>query len=400
MNTHFGRLGLGSLVCLAISLSLTACSGASGDGVTASPEANAGPAVPGTNLPGATDDGVASDGKDITSEAGKPRINEFRFFGRPEGFPTYKAHLVSSLSHLFQKITVENPTSKEALVEVKGALQGFTKGEGSVTLTLAPGEKRDLTLDPTLDYEALDKVSSPVPAAFTVSLTFDGKVVSSGSSATKVLPKNTVFWSQAGKTGFDATEISVTVAALTTPHDARQAVDTLLKEAATRSQFGSMLGYQYQGQLPADKHVAGAMDQLGAIYATLQERGMNYTSVGTAFFSGAQNVRYPAESLAIDSANCIDGALVFAAAAEALGMHPIVVVVPGHALLVVRAGEKGTPAYESLVPIETTVVSSKTFQESVNLGLAKIKSTPKDKIITVDIEKLRAAKVTPSPFPM
>ena len=282
---------------------------------------------------------------------------------------------------------------------MRGSLQGFSS-EGSQTLSLAAGEKKDIVLDPTLDLAALDKVSSAAAASFEVKLLVDGKVVSSGSHTTKVLPKNTVFWTRPGEKTLNANEAMVVVGALTTPHDAQGAVDGILRDAASLSAFKSMIGYQYQASVPAAQHSAAARDQVGAIYNALKARGVVYSSVTTDFFASSQYVRFPSESIKALSANCIDGSLVMASAIEAIGMHPLVVFIPGHAFLIVRAGEKGTPAYDTLFGVETTMIGSKTFAEAVTSGSARFTSTPATSRTVIDLEKVRAATLLPSPFPM
>jgi hypothetical protein len=79
-----------------------------------------------------------------------------------------------------------------------------------------------------------------------------------------------------------------------------------------------MIGYQ-------GGTVESAVDQARAVYEGLQARNIVYTNVGGSFFDGAQNVKLPAQSLTTGSANCIDGALVFASAFEAMGMQPVLI---------------------------------------------------------------------------
>jgi hypothetical protein len=89
---------------------------------------------------------------------------------------------------------------------------------------------------------------------------------------------------------------------------------------------------------------------------------MQYVTVTQDFFgAGSQNVKFPVESLATASANCIDGTLVFASALESMGMRPGIVVVPGHAFVALLADQNADPCIVSnWVPMETTMVSSAT----------------------------------------
>ena len=65
-----------------------------------------------------------------------------------------------------------------------------------------------------------------------------------------------------------------------------------------------------------------------------------------------------------------------------------------------RSGKKGTPAYDQLVMLETTVLSSKTATEAITLGVNKYKATPAADRTLVDIQAMRDQGYTPSPFPL
>lgn len=98
--------------------------------------------------------------------------------------------------------------------------------------------------------------------------------------------------------------------------------------------------------------------QSAAIFEELRARGLVYVNLpGTGFFASSQNVRYPVETLATASANCIDGSLVFASAWEALGMEPIIAISfsAGHAFAAVKCWTGST---DCVIPWETTLVGS------------------------------------------
>lgn len=393
-------------VSVSVVLAATGCAGNDGAEVPSTPAA-AGVAAPEvsttptgsaeTPAPAASDVQASTEG--IQTTPGAPKLTSVTVFVRPEGFPTYKAHYLGKLANLFPEIALENPTDKAVKVELRGSLQGFSE-EGSVTLDLAPRESRKGGFNATLDFAKLDKVSAPIGATYSVKLLVDGKVVGAWTRPVQILPKNTVFWSKSGTTGIDVTETGISIAALTTPHDAWGQIDELLQEAASNSRFGAMIGYQYQSSSStADQDLSGALDQVNALFVTLQGRGFNYTNVATDF-SGGQNVRYPAESLRATTGNCIDGSLVFAAALEAIGMSPFVVTVPGHAFMGVHAGRKGTPGYSKVVFLETTMVNDAAFLDAVKAGATRYQTTAADRRQVFELDTLRAQKWSPAPFPM
>ena len=133
--------------------------------------------------------------------------------------------------------------------------------------------------------------------------------------------------------------------------------------------------------------------QVKAIYNALQARGITYSSTTISFPSGAsQKIRYPAASLQEASANCIDGTVLMASALEAIGLQPLIVLVPGHAFLGWRALD-GSTTSEFL---ETTMIGTSTFEDALNQGTTEFNQHQQagDAKI-VDIAKARTLGVTP-----
>jgi len=122
----------------------------------------------------------------------------------------------------------------------------------------------------------------------------------------------------------------------------------------------------YKITAAGDPILTGDIDQMSAIFLALKARGLQYVDVPQDFFLGAQNVRFPVETLATASANCIDGTLVFASALESMGMRAGIVKVPGHAFVAVLVADPITyPSIDPCVvsnwlPIETTMVATDT----------------------------------------
>jgi hypothetical protein len=139
--------------------------------------------------------------------------------------------------------------------------------------------------------------------------------------------------------------------------------------------------------------------QTKAIFQQLRSQGLTYVALtGTGFFATSQNVRYPAESLAQNGANCIDGSLVFASALEAMGMEPILALdmTHGHAFAAVRCWSGSN----CVIPIETTMVGgTKTFDDAVGVAGGNWSAWTSDASLEqIDIAAARAAGVTPAPM--
>jgi hypothetical protein len=138
-----------------------------------------------------------------------------------------------------------------------------------------------------------------------------------------------------------------------------------------------------------------ARDALSAIFLELRARGMRYTNLATSYFVGWQNVRRPAESLAMRTANCIDGTFLFASILESAGMRPYIVLVPGHAFVAVAMGPDPD---DPLMPIETTMVgSAATADEAIWCALGDCPGNRAMPRFDIDVTAARRAGIRPIP---
>lgn len=136
-------------------------------------------------------------------------------------------------------------------------------------------------------------------------------------------------------------------------------------------------------------------DLLTSLFSALRSLGVTYTSVTDTFFDGWQHVRRVSESIQALSANCIDGSLVFASAAELLGVEPMLIFVTGHAYVGIRSA----PGSPIIWPIETTLVgdASTTPPDAYFTALTeRSNDMATDPIYQeVDVAALRQAGITP-----
>ena len=138
-----------------------------------------------------------------------------------------------------------------------------------------------------------------------------------------------------------------------------------------------------------------ARDALVAIFSELRARGITYTHLSNSYFTGWQNIRRPAESLSMRTANCIDGALLFASLLEGAGLHAHLFLVPGHAYVGVRMG----PADDDFVlPIETTLVgSAQTADDAISCALGTCPTDVAEPRYTISVTDARRAGIRPVP---
>jgi hypothetical protein len=79
------------------------------------------------------------------------------------------------------------------------------------------------------------------------------------------------------------------------------------------------------------------------------------------FTSEAERVRLPRETLLLSSANCIDVSVAFASAMENLGIDPVIVIVPGHAL----AGVRLAPDSRQTLYLDLAVLPDGSFGQAI-----------------------------------
>ena len=106
------------------------------------------------------------------------------------------------------------------------------------------------------------------------------------------------------------------------------AVSSLLRKAAERlAAHGHPSGLDgYQSQDPKRAFMLAA-----AVYSAIASMGLHYAEPPASFESRGQKVRRPGTIAAEALATCLDTTLLFAAALEALGLHPVVLMFDGHA---------------------------------------------------------------------
>ena len=184
------------------------------------------------------------------------------------------------------------------------------------------------------------------------------------------------------------------IAAWVTPHD--PLVEQVLSRAKENMPGRRLPGYEDW------KNAAGQTNstylQAKAIYDALYRMGVSYVKSSLTFGNNtdvSERVRLPRETLSRTSANCIDGAVVYAAAFENLGMDPVIVLVPGHAYVGVRESQRS----QNYLYIETSLTGRASFESSVLSASRGMSKAPADKVLRVGIAQARARGIYPMPLP-
>ncbi|MEZ6119001.1 MAG: hypothetical protein R3C28_20865 [Pirellulaceae bacterium] len=125
---------------------------------------------------------------------------------------------------------------------------------------------------------------------------------------------------------------------------------------------------------------------LNTMWATLQMNHLSYqTSPGLSvndYFG--QHVKYGRDVLRNRAGTCIDLAILWASAAESVGLKPYIAIIPGHAFPIIELPNGNQ------LPIEATMIGTGTLEEAVQTGFETLKKAQeKGMIMIVDIDDLK-----------
>ena len=167
-------------------------------------------------------------------------------------------------------------------------------------------------------------------------------------------------------------------------------IDAFLKQVLQSTYLSGFVGYQ-QGD-------SGIVAQVSACFNTLRDKGIKYSSITSTSNSNSnimsQYIRFSDEVLNNTQANCADGTVFFCSVLKKIGIHAVMVFVPGHVYL----GYYTDNAKTKLNLLETTMVgTTASFSEAsdyqidaFNLNLSKFNNTDFfDGYFIIDVDKAR-----------
>lgn len=206
-------------------------------------------------------------------------------------------------------------------------------------------EAGEQTILPTIPWKfaALRKLEQPTPASFAFSVNGKKKYKNVPLRALNDCPAYFVH-----DNGLTGTDLSYMFAAYV--NEDSPLVNEVLQAALNTGAVNSFSGYQGGEQ--------EIINQLFALWYTLQLRHVRYSSITSN--SGAderifsQRVRFMNEVAEFQQANCVDGTVFFASLLRAVGIHPVLVLVPGHMYL----GYYTSPERTEINVLETTMIGS------------------------------------------
>jgi hypothetical protein len=178
----------------------------------------------------------------------------------------------------------------------------------------------------------------------------------------RILPIDTFVFARRDKASPNLIDWSWMIAAWVSKN---QAVLHPIIQKARELNGGETRGYAVSGDVPA-----AVRAQAEALYEALrQNTKITYDDSATVFHlegnDYAQRVRLPYRSLRDESANCLDGSVLFASLLATIGLHPIILLLPRHAIVGWKQEDSETSDTDFL---ETTSLAKKKFAEANQEG--------------------------------
>ena len=269
-------------------------------------------------------------------------------------------HLYGSVLDDFARIHLVNATGDSATIQVETGIEGYS-ATASSTVVVAPGEKVTIRQNPRLNTRSVQELNSRRPGNFFIRATQlkDGEdeVLLNDTVEITVFSRRDFIWVG----GFPPEDEFKLYAAWVTPND--PAVEELLRRAADYT-ASDIVTSGYGGVMNDEEGTV--WDRLQAIWKAQEEYGIIYVSTMVTFSEGYnQRIRTPYDVLDQKSGNCIETTLLYASAAEALGLESAIILIPGHAYIAVRTDQTNAQYYF----IETTLIGRASFEDAVAAGL-------------------------------
>jgi hypothetical protein len=257
----------------------------------------------------------------------------------------------------FVTVTLHNKGAVPAKVVVRSEIVGYTN-PAIDTVDVPAGETLEVGQNPLLIPTVIDDLNVEKPAQVHVQVAAleegDEKTVLDETAETTVLARRDYPMSIKG---FSQSEAFDFFAAMVTPND--PSVEALIRKAADYTQSGIMWSGYGTDVNDAD---GGVWDRLQALWQAENDYDLTYISTWVSFAPGAvQRIRLPSEVLDQRSGNCIELAMLYTAAAEALDMEAAIILIPGHAFMGVRTDQENAKYYF----IETTMIGRSSFSDAV-----------------------------------
>lgn len=247
-------------------------------------------------------------------------------------------------------------------------------------IIIGPYSQETVRITPNLNVNVIENLHDIMETSMTIKVESDGETILRSNEPIQILARDTIIWEIEDPGKSWAVDLSNLVVSWITPHT--PAVDEIISNAARK--IGAM------GDFSDDNSM---INEIKAIYDTISE-DMRYVnrpfSFGDKKNISTQRILSPKQTLTERSGNCIDLAVLFASCLEAIGIKPLIVLVPRHAFV----GWKG---YSSSTFLETTFMGTEDFDSAIEEGMKTYAQydPAHGEIRIIDVEKIRNKEIYP-----
>jgi len=152
---------------------------------------------------------------------------------------------------------------------------------------------------------------------------------------------------------------------------------------------------------------------VAAVWSAVAAKSLTYANPPSSFESVGQKIRRPATVLSDGLGTCLDTTLLFAAAIEAIGLNPVIIMLDGHCfvgswllsktfrqLIEPDCSEvRKALAAKELITFETTLITHRPparFEDAVQTAAAATQEFQEDRFVAaVDVKRARMSQIRP-----
>lgn len=290
--------------------------------------------------------------------------------------------------------TIRNQSNRSVNVTVSSEIPQWTEPVID-TVQIGPYEAKIVGQNP-FGNNLLTNISL-MPATIILKTQADGKVLYDETQNINIRPVDDMVWGL--NKPWDTTPL---IAAWVTPKD------PLIEQILSIAKGGIWNRITFDGYM--ENNPSHVIEQVRAIFNAVRNLNVSYVNSTINFgqVGQTQRVRFPKESISERSANCIDGAVLFASLFENIGLQPIIVMIPEHAFVGVRLAPDsnqnvqfiettwvGRPIEESIRDLQTTFdAANREGDYEYNQAYSEAQTNPSSLRI-IDIRQARQMGIYP-----
>lgn len=281
-------------------------------------------------------------------------------------------------------VTINNATQTATLQHVTVTVPGWSDEEIQIAEVPAGGT-RTLLFAPSFQprfYQNREIIAATARVSVRMA---DGQTAYETTVPVRLRSAEDIYW------GTDF-KYAPFIASWVTPHDGL--VEQLLAEAKQYTPDHRLPGYE-DWKSPKQQEQETYIEAK-AIFTAVKRGGLSYVKSSLTLgdhTSVSERVRMPHVSLANNSANCIDAAVMYASLFENLAMEPSIIVVPGHAYVAVKVAQGS----DKFLYIDVAQTGRTTFELAVEAARSGMERSDPQSVTQVNIPEARSVGIYPMP---